>query len=339
MFGAHIDLVKPHRNNRMSVALDPIPQEDVPAEDAPSRQATFKIIRGQLIGKGTYGRVYLGMNATTGEFLAVKQVEVNHKAGNHDKEKIADMVKALDVEIETMKDLEHPNIVQYLGFDRQEYSMSIYLEYISGGSVGSCLRKHGRFEEPVVKSLTIQTLSGLYYLHQQGILHRDLKADNLLLDLDGTCKISDFGISKRSNDIYGNDASNSMQGSVFWMAPEVVRTDGQGYSAKVDIWSLGCVVLEMFAGKRPWSREEAIGAIFKLGSLQKAPPVPEEVEETATLEGLDFMYSCFEIDPKVRPTAVNLLTNAPFCREDPNYNFLDTELAAKLRNANMMPQG
>lgn len=338
MFGAHIDLVKPHRNNRMSVALDPIPQEDVPDEHTPSRQATFKILRGQLIGKGTYGRVYLGMNATTGELLAVKQVEVNQKAGSHDKEKIAEMVKALDVEIETMKDLEHPNIVQYLGFDRQEYSMSIYLEYISGGSVGSCLRKHGRFEEAVVKSLTIQTLGGLYYLHQQGILHRDLKADNLLLDLDGTCKISDFGISKRSNDIYGNDASNSMQGSVFWMAPEVVRTDGQGYSAKVDVWSLGCVVLEMFAGKRPWSREEVVGAIFKLGSLQKAPPVPEEVQETATVDGLSFMYSCFEIDPQERPTAENLLTNMPFCREDPDYNFFDTELAAKLRNANMMPQ-
>lgn len=335
MFGAHIDLVKPHRNNRMSVALDPIPQEDVPAEDAPARQATFKIIRGELIGKGTYGRVYLGMNATTGEFLAVKQVEVNQKAGAHDKEKIAEMVKALDLEIETMKDLEHPNIVQYLGYNKQEFSISIYLEYISGGSVGSCLRKHGRFEEAVVQSLSVQTLSGLYYLHNKGILHRDLKADNLLLDLDGTCKISDFGISKRSNNIYGNDASNSMQGSVFWMAPEVVRTDGQGYSAKVDIWSLGCVVLEMFAGKRPWSREEAVGAIFKLGSLQQRPPIPDEVSQTASIDGLNFMYSCFEIDPQERPTAANLLANSPFCKPDPNYNFFDTELAAKLRNASI----
>lgn len=337
MFGANIVQIKPQRGSRLSV-LDPIPQEEVPTEDTPKRQATFKIIRGQLIGKGTYGRVYLGMNATTGEFLAVKQVEVNHKAAAHDKDRIAEMVKALDIEIDTMQHLEHPNIVQYLGFERKEYSMSIYLEYISGGSVGSCLRKHGKFEEPVVKSMTIQTLEGLKYLHDESILHRDLKADNLLLDLDGTCKISDFGISKKSDDIYRNDITNSMQGSVFWMAPEVVRTDGMGYSAKVDIWSLGCVVLEMFAGKRPWSREEAVGAIFKLGSLQQAPPIPDDVQATASIDGLAFMYDCFQVDPLERPTAKTLLGLSNFCITDPNYNFFDTQLAAKLRNANLMPQ-
>lgn len=294
MFGAHIVQIRPKPGNRLST-LDPIPQEDVPTDDTPKRQATFKIVRGQLIGKGTYGRVYLGMNATTGEFLAVKQVEVNQKAAGQDKDRIKEMVAALDIEIDTMQHLEHPNIVQYLGCERKEFSISIYLEYIPGGSIGSCLRKHGKFEESVVRSLTRQTLEGLAYLHQEGILHRDLKADNILLDLDGSCKISDFGISKKSDNIYGNDVTNSMQGSVFWMAPEVVRSQGQGYSAKVDIWSLGCVVLEMFAGKRPWSREEAIGAIFKLGSLSQAPPIPEDVQSTATVDGLNFMYDCFQV--------------------------------------------
>jgi mitogen-activated protein kinase kinase kinase len=294
MFGANIVQIRPKAGNRLST-LDPIPQEEVPQEDTPKRQATFKIIRGQLIGKGTYGRVYLGMNATTGEFLAVKQVEVNQKAALHDKERVKEMVAALDQEIDTMQHLEHANIVQYLGCERKEFSISIYLEYIAGGSVGSCLRKHGKFEESVVKSLNRQTLEGLAYLHAEGILHRDLKADNILLDLDGTCKISDFGISKKSDNIYGNDVTNSMQGSVFWMAPEVVRAQGEGYSAKVDIWSLGCVVLEMFAGRRPWSREEAIGAIFKLGSLNQAPPIPDDVSETASVEGLNFMYDCFQV--------------------------------------------
>jgi mitogen-activated protein kinase kinase kinase len=294
LWGANIVQIKPKPGARLST-LDPIPQEEVPKEDAPKRSTTFKILRGQLIGKGTYGRVYLGMNATTGDFLAVKQVEVNQKAAGQDKDRIKEMVAALDLEIDTMKDLEHPNIVQYLGCDRREFSISIYLEYISGGSVGSCLRKHGKFEESVVRSLTRQTLEGLAYLHQEGILHRDLKADNILLDTDGTCKISDFGISKKSDNIYGNDVTNSMQGSVFWMAPEVVRSQGQGYSAKIDIWSLGCVVLEMFAGKRPWSREEAIGAIFKLGNLNQAPPIPEDVQATASVQGLAFMYACFEM--------------------------------------------
>jgi mitogen-activated protein kinase kinase kinase len=294
MFGANIVQIRPKPGNRLST-LDPIPQEEVPHENTPKRNATFKIIRGQLIGKGTYGRVYLGMNATTGEFLAVKQVEVNQKIAAQDKERVKEMVAALDIEIDTMQHLDHPNIVQYLGCERKEFSISIYLEYISGGSVGSCLRKHGKFEESVVRSMTRQTLEGLAYLHAEGILHRDLKADNILLDLDGTCKISDFGISKKSDNIYGNDITNSMQGSVFWMAPEVVRSQGQGYSAKVDIWSLGCVVLEMFAGRRPWSREEAIGAIFKLGSLNQAPPIPDDVSATATVDGLNFMYDCFQM--------------------------------------------
>lgn len=295
MFGAKIMQISPRPGSRLS-QLDPIPQNAAaPTSNVPQRQPTFRIIRGQLIGKGTYGRVYLGMNADNGEVLAVKQVEINPRIAGQDKEKIKDMVAALDQEIDTMQHLEHPNIVQYLGCERGELSISIYLEYISGGSIGSCLRKHGKFEESVVKSLTWQTLGGLSYLHDQGILHRDLKADNILLDLDGSCKISDFGISKKTDNIYGNDSTNSMQGSVFWMAPEVIHSQGQGYSAKVDIWSLGCVVLEMFAGRRPWSKEEAIGAIFKLGSLSQAPPIPDDVSLNISPAALAFMYDCFTV--------------------------------------------
>ncbi|EWC45134.1 hypothetical protein DRE_06273 [Drechslerella stenobrocha 248] len=289
------------------------------------RQATFKWFKGQLIGQGTYGKVYLGMNATTGEFLAVKQVEVTA----NDSRKA--LIAALNQEIETMKDLDHPNIVQYLGCERKEFSISIFLEYIPGGSVGSCLKKHGKFEETVVRDLTRQMLEGLAYLHQEGILHRDLKGDNILLDLDGTCKISDFGISKKTVDIYGNDASNNMQGSVFWMAPEVVNPKkGQGYSAKVDIWSVGCVVLEMFAGRRPWENEETIGAIFKIGSERMAPPIPDDVSQHVSPEAIAFMADCHTIEPSERPTAKTLRMQHPFCAFDRNYNFLDTALYHKI---------
>ncbi|KAL6721045.1 mitogen-activated protein kinase kinase kinase [Lecanora helva] len=326
MFGANIVQIKPGRGSRVSLI------ESVP-RDLPPGTNSFQIGRGQLIGKGSYGRVYLGINLTTGDFLAVKQVEVNQKGAGQDKDKMKEMVSALDQEIDTMQHLEHPNIVQYLGCERKEYSISIFLEYISGGSVGSCLRKHGKFEENLVRSLTRQTLEGLAYLHREGVLHRDLKADNILLDVDGTCKISDFGISKKTDNIYGNDVTNSMQGSVFWMAPEVIRSQGQGYSAKVDIWSLGCVVLEMFAGRRPWSKEEAVGAIYKLGSLNQAPPIPDDVSADISPEAVAFMCDCFEIDPTVRVTAETLLRQHPFCKVDPYYNFLDTELHMKIREA------
>lgn len=297
MFNANIVQIRPQRG---SMILPQIPQDHLPSlphnanNQIPKRQTTFRWFKGQLIGKGTYGRVYLGMNATTAEFLAVKEVEVNPKAAAGDKNKMKELVAALDQEIDTMQHLDHVNIVQYLGCERKETSISIFLEYIPGGSIGSCLRKHGKFEESVVASLTRQTLSGLAYLHREGILHRDLKADNILLDVDGTAKISDFGISKKTDNIYGNDKTNSMQGSVFWMAPEVIRSQGEGYSAKVDIWSLGCVVLEMFAGRRPWSKDEAVGAIYKIANGE-TPPIPEEVSAAVTPVALAFMWDCFTV--------------------------------------------
>ncbi|KAK3904683.1 hypothetical protein C8A05DRAFT_42299 [Staphylotrichum tortipilum] len=337
MFNANIVQIRPERGSlSLAIGLSTIPQDSLPTASAgqggnngvPKRQTTFRWFKGQLIGKGTFGRVYLGMNATTGEFLAVKEVEVNPKAAQGDRKKMLELVAALDREIDTMQHLDHVNIVQYLGCERKEMSISIFLEYISGGSIGSCLRKHGRFEEPVVASLTRQTLSGLAYLHREGILHRDLKADNILLDLDGTCKISDFGISKKTDNIYGNDKTNSMQGSVFWMAPEVVRLEGQGYSAKVDIWSMGCVVLEMLSGRRPWIKDEAVGAMYKIANGQ-SPPVPDDVQTSPI--ALAFMLDCFTVDATDRPTADVLLSQHPFPELDPNFSFLDTDLHAKIR--------
>jgi mitogen-activated protein kinase kinase kinase len=265
-----------------------------PQGTLPKRQTTFRWFKGQLIGKGTYGRVYLGMNATTGQFLAVKEVDINPKAAAGNKQKMKELVAGLDKEIDTMQHLDHVNIVQYLGCERKETSISIFLEYISGGSIRSCLRKHGKFEASIVASLTRQALSGLAYLHQEGILHRDLKADNILLDVDGTCKISDFGISKKTDNIYGNDKTNNMQGSVFWMAPEVIRSQCEGYSAKVDIWSLGCVVLEMLTGQRPWVKEEAVGAIYKIANGE-TPPIAEDIQGALGPLAVAFMMDCFQV--------------------------------------------
>ncbi|GAO46488.1 hypothetical protein G7K_0719-t1 [Saitoella complicata NRRL Y-17804] len=301
-----------------------IKQGEIPKPETSGlqRKPTFAWVKGELIGQGTYGKVYLAMNANTGEMLAVKQVEVPKSLVGSD-ERQSNLVGALNSEIETMKDLDHFNIVQYLGCERTDTTVSIFLEYVPGGSVGRCLRKNGKLPMPVIRSLTRQTLEGLAYLHNRGILHRDLKADNLLLDHDGVCKISDFGISKRSADVYGNDANMSvMQGTIFWMAPEVIQNQKQGYSAKIDIWSLGCVVLEMLAGRRPWSNDEAIGAMFKLGNARQAPPIPPDVEAYMTPEARDFLDKCFTIDPARRPTAQVLLQH-PFCEWQSGYNFLD----------------
>ncbi|KAF8168199.1 hypothetical protein B0H34DRAFT_792833 [Crassisporium funariophilum] len=264
---------------------------------------TFKWVRGELIGKGTYGRVYLALNATTGEMIAVKQVELPQTASDKNDSRQHTVVQALKMESETLKDLDHPNIVQYLGFEETPANLSIFLEYVPGGSVGSCLHKHGKFDDIVTRSFTAQILSGLEYLHSKGILHRDLKADNILVEMSGTCKISDFGISKRTEDVHGG-AFTAMQGTVFWMAPEVINTQKKGYNFKIDIWSVGCVVLEMWAGMRPWMGEEMVAVMFKLYSSKLPPPVPEDV--VLSEEADDFRLKCFAINPEERPSAAEL---------------------------------
>lgn len=292
---------------------------------ASSKFEEFAWIKGELIGRGSFGSVYLALNVTTGEMLAVKQVVVNDSWNNS-----SDGLDALHKEVETMKDLDHLNIVQYLGFEQKMNTYSLFLEYVGGGSISSCLKSFGKFDEQLVKFITRQVLDGLRYLHSNGILHRDLKADNLLLETDGTCKISDFGISKKSQDIYSNNAEMSMQGTVFWMAPEVIHNivedKKQGYSAKVDIWSLGCVVLEMFAGQRPWSNEAVISAIYKIGKTKLAPPIPEDVSD----EAKDFLKKCFTTDSQIRPTAEKLLEH-PFMERDPNFCFNNTKLREAIK--------
>lgn len=296
-------------------------------------QKEYVWVKGELLGQGTFGRVHLALNATTGEMMAVKQVELPRTLVNQDSERVKEAVNALLAEVETMKDLDHLNIVQYLGFEQLDNVCNLFLEYVPGGSVNSILHHFGRFEEGVIRFLTRQVLDGLTYLHSQGILHRDLKADNLLLDIDGTIKISDFGISKRSRDIYSNNAEMSMQGTIFWMAPEVihnvVKNHRQGYSAKVDVWSLGCVILEMFAGRRPWSAEEAIGAMYKLGTDKQAPPIPEDTMPFVSAMGKLFLDACFVVDPNARPTASELLKHG-FTQNDPTFIFSNTELGKLL---------
>lgn len=299
------------------------------AESPSADKPIFKWVKGDLIGKGTYGRVYLALNATTGEMIAVKQVELPRTESDRQDSRQKGVVAALKSEIDTLKDLDHPNIVSYLGFEETPRYLHLFLEYVPGGSIASVLRKYGPIEEGTIKFFVFQILSGLTHLHERGVLHRDLKGDNLLVTLDGTVKISDFGTVRRSENIYDNVEGMSLQGSVFWMAPEVVTLNKKGYSAKVDIWSLGCVVLEMLAGRRPWSDEEAVQAMFKIGSQGKAPPIPPDVRPSP--EAAHFLRKCFELDPEKRPTSARLLQHVfPYVADD--WTFESTRLYETMSN-------
>ncbi|SAM07244.1 hypothetical protein [Absidia glauca] len=265
-------------------------------------------MKGSLIGRGTFGDVYLGLNPFSGELMAVKQVELPVE-NSASVERKRSMVEALRREIALLQELQHENIVQYLGSQSDNAHFSIFLEYVPGGSVAGLLASYGAFQEPLVKSFVRQILKGLTYLHGKDIVHRDIKGANVLVDNKGGVKISDFGISKKVEDDIMQVASTashrpSLQGSIFWMAPEVVKQTQ--YTRKADIWSLGCMVVEMFTGDHPFPEFSQMQAIFQIGSYT-APDIPEHISEDAK----DFLKCTFQLDHEQRPTAHKLLSH-PF---------------------------
>ncbi|KAI2636453.1 kinase-like domain-containing protein [Hypomontagnella submonticulosa] len=271
-----------------------------------------KWMKGALIGQGSFGSVYLALHAVTGELLAVKQVEAPSPGANSPNDaRKKSMIEALKREIGLLRDLRHANIVQYLGCSSSAEHLNIFLEYVPGGSVQTMLNSYGALPEPLVRSFVRQILNGLSYLHNRDIIHRDIKGANILVDNKGTIKISDFGISKKleaSNILSGannNKHRPSLQGSVFWMAPEVVKQTS--YTRKADIWSLGCLVVEMMTGTHPFPDCSQLQAIFKIGGGKAAPTIPEN----ASPEAVKFLSQTFEIDHNLRPSADELMLS-PF---------------------------
>lgn len=267
-----------------------------------------KWMKGALIGQGSFGSVFLALHAVTGELLAVKQVETpSPSTDSKNDARKKSMIDALKREISFLRDLQHPNIVQYLGASSSDKHLNIFLEYVPGGSVQTMLNSYGALGEPLIRSFVRQIVTGLAYLHGKDIIHRDIKGANILVDNKGGIKISDFGISKKieaSNLLNGpgnNKNRPSLQGSVFWMAPEVVKQTA--YTRKADIWSLGCLVIEMMTGTHPFPDCSQLQAIFKIGGARISPTVPDEASSEAKV----FLASTFEVEHTKRPSADELL--------------------------------
>lgn len=271
-----------------------------------------KWMKGALIGQGSFGSVYLALHTVTGELLAVKQVEApSPGVASANDQKKKSMIDALKREIGLLRELQHPNIVQYLGCSNSADHLNIFLEYVPGGSVQTMLNSYGALREPLVRSFVRQIVTGLAYLHGRDIVHRDIKGANILVDNKGGIKISDFGISKKmeaASTLSGPGASKnrpSLQGSVFWMAPEVVKQTK--YTRKSDVWSLGCLVVEMMTGEHPYPDCSQLQAIFRIGGGKVTPDIPEVASEDAR----EFLRQTFEVDDRLRPDA-EVLLRSPF---------------------------
>ncbi|KAI7827364.1 kinase-like domain-containing protein [Kickxella alabastrina] len=263
-------------------------------------------IKGAPIASGSFGSVYFGMNTRTGVIMAVKEVELP-KPGTVSMNRNQKMADALRHELDLLKGLDHKNVVKYLGTDMDDRNLFIFLEYVSGGSVSSALASFGMFPESLVRTYTGQILEGLVYLHDQGIIHRDIKGGNVLIDQDGSVKISDFGISKRVDEVVASskkDRRASLQGSVFWMAPEVVKDTK--YTIKGDVWSLGCLVIEMITGAHPFPELDQMQALFSIGQRGR-PKIPDGM----SVAGQQFLDEALQVDLEKRPTAKDLVPH-PF---------------------------
>ncbi|KAH8490935.1 hypothetical protein H0E87_023171 [Populus deltoides] len=260
--------------------------------------------KGELIGCGAFGHVYMGMNLDSGELLAIKQVLI--AANGATRERAQAHIKELEEEVKLLQNLSHPNIVRYLGTVREEETLNILLEFVPGGSISSLLGKFGSFPEPVIRAYTKQLLLGLEYLHNNGIMHRDIKGANILVDNKGCIKLADFGASKQVVELATVSGAKSMKGTPYWMAPEVILQTGHGFSA--DIWSVGCTVIEMATGKPPWSQQyQEVAALFYIGSTKSHPEIPGHL----TPEAKDFLLKCLHKEPNMRPEASQLLQH-PF---------------------------
>lgn len=247
---------------------------------------------GDQIGKGAVGQVFRGLDLENGTMVAVKQIIKSHLKN--------EQMKAILGEIELLKRLNHENIVKYIDFIQTEHHLNIMLEFVEVGSFDKIIRTMGPIQEELLAYYVKQILTGLEYLHSQGIVHRDIKGGNLLYTKRGKVKLADFGVSATLTE-GSND--NTAVGSPYWMAPEIIEMKGQ-VSPACDIWSLGCTVIELLTGHPPYHDLDKYCALMTIVS-DNHPPLPDGVSEDCK----EFLLRCFVKEPDKRADVRELLSH------------------------------
>lgn len=244
----------------------------------------------EKIGQGASAGVYKALNRETGQHVAIKHINLE----------IQKRKDVLLTELTTMRSSFHKNIVNYIdSYLENDQDLWIVMELMSGGSLTniiSCVVMN----EQQIATLSREILEGLNHLHSRGLVHRDIKSDNVLLSReDGKVKLTDFGYCAQ---IDGGTQRTSMVGTPYWMAPEVIRR--QAYGPKVDVWSFGILLIEMIEGEPPLLHENPIRALYLIAT-ESAPTLKNP--ENSSQELRDLIDKCLQKNPEDRPLPLELL--------------------------------